>query len=99
MYVLNENGVFVSWYFFGVGVWMVLFVVWGKLIWGYFLVGLIMVVVILGVGCELVGNGVGLLVGLLIVVVLGMVLFSNFLLFYYLVLVGLFVFIYGFLRM
>ena len=99
MHVLNDEGVFASRYFPGVGAWMAPFVAWGKPTWGHFLAGLITAVAILGVGRELAGNGVGLLAGLLTAAAPGMALFSNLLLSHHPALAGLSVFVYGFLRM
>ncbi|GIS57882.1 MAG: hypothetical protein CM1200mP2_01070 [Planctomycetaceae bacterium] len=99
MHVLNDEGVFASRYFPGVGGWMAPFVAWGKPTWGHFLAGLITAVAILGVGRELAGNGVGLLAGLLTAAAPGMALFSNLLLSHHPALAGLSVFVYGFLRM
>lgn len=99
MHVLNEDGVFASRYFPGVGAWMAPFVAWGEPTWGHFLAGLITAVAVLGVGRELAGNGVGLLAGLLTAAAPGMALFSNLLLSHHPALAGLSVFVYGFLRM
>ena len=80
MHVLNEDGVFASRYFPGVGAWMAPFVAWGEPVWGHYLAGVLTAIAVLGIGRELAGNGVGLLAGLLTAVAPGMALFSNLLL-------------------
>ena len=99
MHVLNHESVFASRYFPGVGAWMVPFVAWGEPVWGHYLAGVLTAIAVVGIGRELVGNGVGLLAGLLTAVSPGMALFSNLLLSHHPTLAGLGVFIYGFLRM
>ena len=99
MHVLNENGVFASRYFPGVGTWMAPFVAWGKPVWGHYLAGVLTAIAVLGIGRELAGNGVGLLAGLLTAVAPGMALFSNLLLSHHPTLAGATVFVYWFLRM
>ena len=99
MHVLNENGVFASRYFPGVGAWMAPFVAWGQPVWGHYLAGVLTAVAVLGIGRELAGNGVGLLAGLLTALAPGMALFSNLLLSHHPTLAGSTIFVYWFLRM
>jgi len=99
MHVLNEDGVFASRYFPGVGAWMAPFVAWGKPVWGHYLAGVLTAIAVLGIGRELASNGVGLLAGLLTAAAPGMALFSNLLLSHHPTLAGLSVFVYWFLRM
>jgi len=99
MHVLNHEGVFASRYFPGVGAWMAPFVAWGKPVWGHYLAGVLTAIAVVGIGRELVGNGVGLLAGLLTALAPGMALFSNLLLSHHPTLAGLGVFVYSFLRL
>ena len=99
MHVLNHEGVFASRYFPGVGAWMAPFVAWGKPVWGHYLAGVLTAIAVVGIGRELVGNGVGLLSGLLTSLAPGMALFSNLLLSHHPTLAGLGVFVYSFLRL
>ena len=99
MHVLNDDGVFASRYFPGVGAWMAPFVAWGEPVWGHYLAGVLTAIAVLGIGRELAGNGVGLLAGLMTALAPGMALFSNLLLSHHPTLAGLTMFVYWFLRM
>ena len=59
--VLNDDGVFASRDFPGVGAWMAPFVAWGEPVWGHYLAGVLTAIAVLAIGRELAGNGVGLL--------------------------------------
>jgi hypothetical protein len=98
MHVLNE-GRFASRYFPGAGLWMAPFVAAGHPYWGHWLAGAICAVLIFWIGRELAGEGAGLIAGLLTALSPGMALFSNLLLAHHPTLVGLGVFILGYLRL
>jgi 4-amino-4-deoxy-L-arabinose transferase-like glycosyltransferase len=98
MHVLNE-GRFASRYFPGTGLWMAPFVALGHPYWGHWAAGAICAVLMFWIGRELAGDSAGLTAGLLTALSPGMALFSNLLLAHHPTLVGLGVFILGFLRM
>ncbi len=98
MHVLNE-GRFASRYFPGTGLWMAPFVAAGHPYWGHWLAGAICAVLMFWIGRELAGDGTGLIAGLLTALSPGMALFSNLLLAHHPTLVGLAVFILGFLKL
>jgi hypothetical protein len=98
MHVLNE-GQFASRYFPGAGMWMAPFVAAGHPYWGHWLAGAICAVLMYWIGRELSGDAGGLIAGLLTALSPGMALFSNLLLAHHPTLVGLGVFVLGFLRM
>jgi hypothetical protein len=98
MHVLNE-GHFASRYFPGTGLWMAPFVAAGHPYYGHWLAGAACAVLIFWIGREIAGDGAGLIAGLLTACSPGMALFSNLLLAHHPTLVGLGVFIFGFLRL
>ena len=98
MHVVNE-GRFASRYFPGTGVWMAPFVAWGHPYWGHWLAGACCAVLMFWIGRDLGGDGAGLIAGLLTALSPGMALFSNLLVAHHPTLVGLGVFILGWLRM
>ncbi len=98
MHVLNE-GQFASRYFPGAGLWMAPFVAAGHPYWGHWLAGALCAVLMFWIGRELAGDAGGLIAGLLTALSPGMALFSNLLLAHHPTLVGLGVFVLGFLRM
>jgi hypothetical protein len=98
MHVLNE-GEFASRYFPGAAMWMAPFVAAGHPYWGHWLAGAICAVLMFWIARELAGDAGGLIAGLLTALSPGMALFSNLLLAHHPTLVGLGVFVLGFLRM
>lgn len=97
MHVLNE-GRFASRYFPGTGLWMAPFVSLGNPWMGHWIAGALSAWLIFWCGRELAGDFAGLLAGLLTAVAPGMALFSNLLLAHHPTLVGLGLFLLGFLR-
>jgi hypothetical protein len=97
MHVVNE-GRFASRYFPGTGVWMAPFVALGHPYWGHWLAGALCAVLMFWIGRDLAGDTAGLIAGLLTALSPGMALFSNLLLAHHPTLVGLGVFILGWLR-
>lgn len=97
MHVLNE-GRFASRYFPGTGIWMAPFVALGNPWWGHWLAGAITAVLVFWIGRELAGDVAGLIAGLLTALAPGMALFSNLLLAHQPTLVGLSLFLLGYLR-
>jgi hypothetical protein len=53
MHVLNDNGVFASRYFPGVGLWLAPSVAIGRLYWSHYLAGGLVVALVFLIGCEL----------------------------------------------
>ncbi len=98
MHVLNE-GRFASRYFPGAGLWMAPFVAAGHPYWGQWLAGGLCATLMFWIGRELAGDAGGLAAGLLTALSPGMALFSNLLLAHHPTLVGLGMFVLGFLRM
>ncbi len=98
MHVLND-GRFASRYFPGTGLWMAPFVAAGHPYWDHWLAGAICAVLMFWIGRELAGDGAGAIAGLLTALSPGMALFSNLLLAHHPTLVGLAVFILGFLKL
>ncbi len=98
MHVVNE-GRFASRYFPGTGLWMAPFVAIGHSYWGHWLAGALCAVLIFWIGRDLAGDVAGLIAGLLTALSPGMAVFSNLLLAHHPTLVGLGVFILGWLRM
>ena len=98
MHVLNE-GRFASRYFPGAGLWLAPFVAAGHPYWGHWLAGALCAVLMFWVGRELAGDLAGLIAGLLTALSPGMALFSNLLLAHHPTLVGLGLFLLGYLRM
>lgn len=98
MHVLNE-GRFASRYFPGAGLWMAPFVALGHPYAGHWAAGAICAVLMFWIARELAGDGAGLMAGLLTALSPGMALFSNLLLAHHPTLVGLGLFLLGFLRM
>ena len=98
MHVLNE-GEFASRYFPGAGLWMAPFEAAGHPYWGHWLAGAICAVLMFWIARELAGDAAGSIAGLLTALSPGMALFSNLLLAHHPTLVGLGVFVLGFLRM
>lgn len=98
MHVLNE-GRFAGRYFPGAGLWMAPFVAAGHPYWGHWLANAICAVLMFWIGRELAGDAGGLFAGLLTALSPGMALFSNLLLAHHPTLVGLGLFVLGFLRM
>ncbi|MBS0266522.1 MAG: glycosyltransferase family 39 protein, partial [Planctomycetes bacterium] len=98
MHVLNE-GHFASRYFPGTGLWMAPFVAWGHPVWGHWLAGAICAVLMFWVARELAGDGAGIIAGLLTALSPAMALFSNLWLAHHPTLVGLSLFLFGYLRM
>jgi len=98
MHVLNE-GRFASRYFPGAGLWLAPFVAAGHAYWGQWLAGALCAVLMFWVGRELAGDLAGLIAGLLAALSPGMALFSNLLLAHHPTLVGLGLFLLGYLRM
>ncbi len=97
MHVVNE-GRFASRYFPGTGLWMAPFVAIGHPWWGHWLAGALVAVLIFWCGRELAGDFAGFLAGLLTALSPGMALFSNLLLAHHPTLVGLGLFLLGYLR-
>lgn len=97
MHVLNE-GQFASRYFPGTGLWMAPFVALGNPWWGHWLAGAITAMLVFWTGRELAGDWGGLIAGLLTALAPGMALFSNLLLAHHPTLVGLSLFLLGYLR-
>jgi 4-amino-4-deoxy-L-arabinose transferase-like glycosyltransferase len=98
MHVLNE-GQFASRYFPGAGLWMAPFVAAGHPYWGHWLAGGICAALMFWIARELAGDAAGLIAGLVTALSPGMALFSNLLLAHHPTLVGLGIFVLGFLRM
>jgi hypothetical protein len=98
MHVVNE-GRFASRYFPGTGLWMAPFVSLGHPYWGHWLAGALCAVLMFWIGRDLAGDVAGLIAGLLTALSPGTALFSNLLLAHHPTLVGLGVFILGWLRM
>jgi hypothetical protein len=98
MHVVNE-GRFASRYFPGTGLWMAPFVALGHPYWGHWLAGALCAVLMFWIGRDLTGDMAGLIAGLLTALSPGMALFSNLLLAHHPTLVGLGVFVLGWLRM
>ena len=98
MHVVNE-GRFASRYFPGTGLWLAPFVALGHPYWGHWLAGALCAVLMFWIGRYLAGDVAGLIAGLLTALSPGMALFSNLLLAHHPTLVGLGVFILGWLRM
>lgn len=96
-HVVNE-GRFASRYFPGTGAWMAPFVAIGRPYWGHWLAGALCAVLMFWCGRELGGEFAGLLAGLLTALAPGMALFSNLLLAHHPTLVGLSLFLLGYLR-
>ncbi|MFN0050681.1 MAG: hypothetical protein ACKV0T_00730 [Planctomycetales bacterium] len=97
MHVLNE-GRFASRYFPGTGIWMASFVAAGHPWWGHWMAGALCATLVYWCGRELAGEAAGFLAGLLTALAPGMALFSNLLLAHHPTLVGLGLFLLGFLR-
>ncbi|MCA8999609.1 MAG: hypothetical protein KDA80_21620 [Planctomycetaceae bacterium] len=97
MHVLNE-GRFASRYFPGVGAWIAPFLYWGDPWLGHQLAQALTALLAFWIGRELSCAGVGLLAGLLVAVSPGLLLFSNLLLAHHPTLVGLFLFLFCFLK-
>lgn len=98
MHVLNE-GRFASRYFPGAGLWMAPFVAAGHPYWGQWLAGALCAVFMFWIARELAGDVAGLIAGLLTGLSPGMALFSNLLVAHHPTLVGLGLFLLGYLRM
>lgn len=98
MHVVNE-GRFASRYFPGAGLWMAPFVAAGHPYWGHWLAGALCAVFMFWIGRELAGDVAGLIAGLLTALSPGMALYSNLLLAHHPTLVGLGLFVLGYLRM
>src|SRR5579872_4248303 len=98
MHVLNE-GRFASRYFPGTGLWLAPFVAAGHPYWGHWLAGAVCAVLIFWIAREAAGDAAGLIAGLLTALSPAMALFSNLLLAHHPTLVGLGLFLLGFLRM
>lgn len=98
MHVLNE-GRFASRYFPGTGAWLAPWLALGHPYWGQWFAEALCAVLIFYSGRELGGDWAGLLAGLLTGLSPGMVLFSNLLLSHHATLLGLSLFLLGYLRM
>jgi hypothetical protein len=97
-HVLNE-GRFASRYFPTTGLVIAPFEALGQRYWGHWLCGALTAVMMFWAGVELGGGRVGALAGLFTALSPGLALFSNLLLAHHPTLLGLSVFLYGFLRM
>jgi len=97
MHVLNE-GRFASRYFPGTGLWLAPFVALGNPWWGHWLAGAVTAMLIFWTGRELLGDWGGFLAGILTALAPGMALFSNLLLAHHPTMVGLSLFLLGYLR-
>lgn len=98
MHVLND-GRFASRYFPGTGAWLVPFVAMGHPWGAQWLAGALCASLVFWCGRELAGDLAGLLAGLLTALAPGMALFSNLLLAHHPTLVGLSLFLLGYLRL
>ena len=98
MHVLNE-GRFASRYFPGAGLWMAPFVAAGHPYWGQWLAGAVCAVLMFWIARDFAGDAGGLIAGLVTALSPGMALFSNLLLAHHPTLVGLGLFLLGFVRM
>ncbi len=97
MHVLNR-GQFASRYYPGTGLWLAPWVALGHPYWGQWLAGALTAILMFWTGRELSGTGVGLLAGLLTAFSPGLALFSNLLLAHHPTLLGLSLFLWGFIR-
>ena len=97
LHVLNR-GQFASRYYPGTGLWLAPWVAVGHPYWGQWLAGALTAILIFWTGRELSGTGVGLFAGLLTALSPGLALFSNLLLAHHPTLLGLSLFLGGFIR-
>ena len=97
MHVLNE-GVFASRYFPAVGVWIAPFLAFGNPWLGHQIAQALCAFLMFWIGRELSNNGTGMLAGLMFAFSPGLVLFSNLLLAHHPTLLGLCLFLWGFLK-
>lgn len=97
LHVLNL-GQFASRYYPGTGLWLMPWVALGHPYWGQWLAGALTAILIFWTGRELSGTGVGVLAGTLTALSPGLALFSNLLLAHHPTLLGLALFLFGFIR-
>lgn len=97
MHVVN-SGRFASRYFPGTGVWLAPWLAVGHPYWGQWLAGALTAMLMFWIGRELAGVGVGFLTGMLTALSPGLALFSNLLLAHHPTLLGLSLFLFGFIR-
>ncbi len=97
LHVVNL-GRFASRYYPGTGLWLAPWVALGHPDWGQWLAGALTAMLIFWTGRELSGTGVGLIAGLLTALSPGLGLFSNLLLAHHPTLLGLSLFLFGFIR-
>ncbi|MDB5334945.1 MAG: hypothetical protein JWN70_564, partial [Planctomycetaceae bacterium] len=97
LHVLNL-GQFASRYYPGTGLWLAPWVALGHPYWGQWLAGALTAMLIFWTGRELSGTGIGVLAGVLTAVSPGLALFSNLLLAHHPTLLGLSLFLFGFIR-
>ncbi len=97
LHVLNL-GKFASRYYPGTGLWLAPWVALGHPYWGQWLAGALTAILIFWTGRELGGTGIGVIAGTLTAVSPGLALFSNLLLAHHPTLLGLSLFLFGFIR-
>lgn len=97
LHVLNL-GQFASRYYPGTGLWLAPWVALGHPYWGQWLAGALTAILIFWTGRELGGTGMGVIAGTLTAVSPGLALFSNLLLAHHPTLLGLSLFLFGFIR-
>jgi hypothetical protein len=97
LHVLNQ-GQFASRYYLGTGLWLAPWVALGHPYWGQWLAGALTAFLIFWTGREISGTGVGVLAGVLTALSPGLALFSNLLLAHHPTLLGLSLFLWGFIR-
>jgi hypothetical protein len=97
MHVLNE-GVMASRYYPGTAAWMAPWLALGHPWWGHWAAGALSAAAVYGVGRELAGRRCGIIAGLLFAIAPGPALFSNLLLAHHPTLLGLMVFLWGFVH-
>lgn len=97
MHVLNE-GVMASRYYPGTSAWIAPWLALGRPWWGHWLAGALSAAAVYGVGRELAGRRCGFVAGLLFAAAPGPALFSNLLLAHHPTLLGLMIFLWGFVH-
>lgn len=97
LHVVNQ-GRFASRYYPGTGAWLAPWVAWGNPVWGQWIAGALVAMFIFWTARELGGSGVGFLAGSLTALSPGLALFSNLLLAHHPTLLGLAIFLHGFVK-
>lgn len=95
LHVVNQ-GRFASRYYPGTGAWLAPWVAIGHPVWGQWLAGSLVAMLVFWTAWELGGSGVGFLAGILTALSPGLALFSNLLLAHHPTLLGLAFFLHGF---